>query len=541
MPLRPRLTTPAPRALARLATTLATTLGAALAAPLAAQGPAAPAASNDPGDAPPPVAREFRAAWVASVANIDWPSRPGLATWDQQAELLQILNRAVALRLNAVILQVRPAADALYASRHEPWSEYLTGEMGRAPEPMYDPLAFAVEEAHKRGLELHAWFNPFRAHHPSGTQNDFAATHVSRAQPGVVRTYGRQLWLDPGDPAVRRHSLRVILDVVRRYDVDGVHIDDYFYPYRERDSAGVSIDFPDSASYARYRRGGGTLARDDWRRRNVDEFVRELYAGVRSTKRWVKVGVSPFGIWRPGHPEPVRGLDAYQEIYADSRRWLENGWLDYFSPQLYWPAAAPEQPYSALLRWWVERNAKRRHIWPGNFTSRVGGADARQPWAPGEILEQVRLTRAQPGAGGNVHFSMRALMQNRAGIADSLAAGPYAAPALVPASPWLGAARPARPTARVRRDTVAGGLAVTMAPAASGKAPRLWVVQARFPGGWSTAVLPGWQRTHTLTTSDSAAAPAVVAVTAVDRLGNASPAALVRPALLPARPLAAGR
>ena len=196
MPLRPRLTTPAPRALVRFAA-LITTLAAA---PLAA----APLAAQQPDDSPPPVAREFRAAWVASVSNIDWPSRPGLGTWEQQAELLQILNRAVALRLNAVILQVRPAADALYASRHEPWSEYLTGEMGRAPEPPWDPLAFAVEEAHKRGLELHAWFNPFRAHHPSGTPDDFASTHVSRSRPGIVRAYGRHLWLDPGEPAVRR-------------------------------------------------------------------------------------------------------------------------------------------------------------------------------------------------------------------------------------------------------------------------------------------------------------------------------------------------
>jgi uncharacterized lipoprotein YddW (UPF0748 family) len=237
--------------------------------------------------------------------------------------------------------------------------------------------------------------------------------------------------------------------------VDGVHIDDYFYPYRERDSSGAELDFPDSASWARYVRAGGRLARDDWRRRNVDEFVRQLYAGVRATKRSVKVGVSPFGIWRPGYPESVRGLDAYQEIYADSRRWLENGWLDYLAPQLYWPAAAPEQGYAALLRWWVEHNAKHRHIWPGNFTSRVGapdgrGADARPPWAAGEILEQIRLTRVESGAGGNIHFSMKALMENRGGLADSLAAGPYAEPALVPPSPMGRPPAPLRACAATR-------------------------------------------------------------------------------------------
>ena len=178
---------------------------------------------------PPPVSREFRAVWVATVANIDWPSKPGLNAWEQQGELIAILNKAVALHLNAVILQVRPATDALYSSQLEPWSEFLTSQMGRPPEPMYDPLAFAVDEAHKRGLELHAWFNPYRSHHPAG-KSEISTNHVSVTRPQLVRSYGRYLWLDPGDSAVRRHSTRVFLDVVKRYDIDGIHIDDYFYP-----------------------------------------------------------------------------------------------------------------------------------------------------------------------------------------------------------------------------------------------------------------------------------------------------------------------
>ena len=207
---------------------------------------------------PPPVRREFRAAWVATVGNIDWPSRPGLDTWSQQAELLAILDKAVALNMNAIILQIRPATDALYDSKLEPWSEYLTGRQGRPPEPAWDPLAFAVSEAHKRGLELHAWFNPYRARNAKPL-SDAARTHISKTQPSLVRQYGSYLGMDPGDPAVRRRTVQVVTDVVRRYDIDGVHIDDYFYPYRENDASGRPIDFPDSGTYARYRKGGGTL------------------------------------------------------------------------------------------------------------------------------------------------------------------------------------------------------------------------------------------------------------------------------------------
>ena len=515
-----------PARLRRAAAPLLVALASAI--PLRAQ----PAADPDQpalsaADTPPAIPREFRAAWVASVANIDWPSRPGLSTWQQQAELLAILDRAVALRLNALILQVRPAADALYDSRLEPWSEYLTGDMGRAPEPKWDPLAFAVEQAHERGLELHAWFNPFRAHHSGGT-TDYASTHVSRAKPELVRQYARWQWMDPGDERTQTHALRVILDVVKRYDIDGVHIDDYFYPYIERDGRGRAIDFPDSASWARYRRAGGTLGRDDWRRRNVNRFVERLYARVKETKRSVRVGISPFGIWRPGYPSSIRGLDPYVELYADSRTWLRNGWLDYLAPQLYWPVAAPNQSYPVLLEWWVGENTRGRHIWPGNYTSRIGAPDSSYRFRAGEIAEQVRLTRRQRGATGNVHYSMQALMRNMDGVADSLAASAYAAPALVPASRWLDSIPPLRPTATVRRDTVAGGWALRMEP--RGKTPVwLWAVRARYGDIWTLEILPGSQRTHTLTRDDSLPAPDVVTLVAVDRVGNASPIASARP------------
>jgi uncharacterized lipoprotein YddW (UPF0748 family) len=201
---------------------------------------------------------------VASVANIDWPSKKNLSVPEQKSELLAILDRARELRLNAVMFQVRPACDALYASRIEPWSEYLTGTMGRAPEPFYDPLTFAIEEAHKRGLELHAWFNPYRARHFSA-ESPAPASHITKNRPQLVRAYGKYLWLDPGEKEVQDYSLSVVMDVVRRYDVDGIHFDDYFYPYKEKGPSGDDLDFPDGASWERFG-AGGKLSRDDWRR-----------------------------------------------------------------------------------------------------------------------------------------------------------------------------------------------------------------------------------------------------------------------------------
>jgi uncharacterized lipoprotein YddW (UPF0748 family) len=409
----------------------------------------------------PPVPREFRGAWVASVANIDWPSRPGLSIWEQQAELIAILNRCAALNFNAVILQVRPAADALYDSPYEPWSAYLTGVEGRAPEPYYDPLTFAVAEAHKRGLELHAWFNPYRARHPSA-RGSAALTHIATIHPELVRAYGRYQWMDPGEPAVRAQTLRVMLDVVKRYDVDGIHIDDYFYPYPELGPDSVAIPFPDSASYGRYARGGGTLTVNDWRRENVNMLMRHIYRRTKAIKPWVKVGISPFGIWRPGTPPEIAGFDAYDKLYADSRKWLHEGWMDYFVPQLYWPIAQTAQSYPTLLRWWMNENTMGRHVWPGHNASRAAGT----VWPPDELLEQVRLTR-QANAGGDIHFSMRALMpangvrrdsvlvgvatqppteMSAAALADRLHTQLYTSPALVPTSPWLSKTRPAGPT-----------------------------------------------------------------------------------------------
>lgn len=458
--------------------------------------------------------REFRGVWVATVANIDWPSKPGLSTEQQKTELLAILDRCVALNLNAVVLQVRPACDALYASSLEPWSEFLTGEMGRAPEPFYDPLTFAVEEAHRRGLELHTWFNPYRARHFEG-KSAISRDHISRTHPELVRQYGRYMWLDPGEPEVQNHSLRVFRDVVRRYDVDGVHIDDYFYPYKENDAAGKPIPFPDDPSWQRYVKSGGKLGRDDWRRQNVDLFIERLYRTIKEEKSWVKVGISPFGIWRPGYPAQIKGFDQYAELYADARKWLLNGWVDYFTPQLYWRIDPPDQSYPVLLKWWSEQNPKGRHLWPGNYTSRAGGAGA---WPPEELVNQIAVTRRQPGATGNVHFSMKSLMPANSPLPQRLAAESYAEPALVPASPWLHDQAPRKPRLHVRRDREGGPLVLGWRPGGSER-PWLWVVQCRAGGQWRTDILPGDRTSLSLDAKDTVD---VVAVSAVDRLGNKS-------------------
>ena len=493
-------------------------------------------------DQPPPVAREFRAAWIATVSNIDWPSKPGLPADEQQRELVALLDKAVELNLNAVIFQIRPAADALYESKLEPWSEYLTGRMGRPPEPFYDPLQFAVEAAHRRGLQLHVWFNPYRVR-LLGSRRPASADHASRAQRRIVRKYGDFLWFDPGEPVAAEHFFAVLYDVVKRYDIDGVHIDDYFYPYQVRDKAGAIVPFPDDASYRRAVDVGETLERDDWRRQNVDRLVQGMYEEVKRAKPWVLVGISPFGIWRPGHPEGIVGLDQYSSLYADARKWFHEGWVDYFTPQLYWRIDSEGQSYPRLLGWWHEQNVKQRHLWPGNFTSRIrrrsNREETREVWAAEELLRQIELTRAQPGATGNVHFSMKALAQNYDGIADKLKERLYAEPALVPESPWLGDETPPRPEVVAKR--IAEGVAVEMRLAGAGSGdprttegdprttdaespPWQWVVRVRTGEGWQTAIVPGRENRHVVELPAGTAATEV-AVSAVTRLSREGPIA----------------
>jgi uncharacterized lipoprotein YddW (UPF0748 family) len=467
--------------------------------------------STPQSDTPPPVEREFRGVWIATVANIDWPSRRDLGAEAQQQELARLFDLAKELGFNTIVLQVRPAGDALYASEIEPWSEYLTGEMGRAPEPFWDPLAFAVRQAHARGLELHAWFNPYRAHHPSGT-SPIVDSHLSRTRPDLVKTYGRHLWMDPGEPEVRERTKSVILDVVRRYDVDGVHMDDYFYPYPEQDASGREIEFPDEASWERYRAGGGTLERAAWRRSNVDSLVRELYREVKAVDPHVKVGISPFGIWRPGHPESIAGFDAYERIYADSLLWLREGWLDYFAPQLYWPIGAKQQSFPVLLEWWKRQNSQNRMMVPGISVSRVATGRPNSIRSS-EIVDQIRLSRKLE-ADGLIHYSIKALSQDRDGIGTKVRSL-YSSPALPPAMTWIDDVAPAKPVVTVN------GPAISWTGVDADEV-RSWVVQVRSREGWTTSIEPADVREMQLRPGMDR-----VHVRAVDRAGNLSPSAIV--------------
>jgi uncharacterized lipoprotein YddW (UPF0748 family) len=452
---------------------------------------------------PPKAAREFRGVWIATVNNIDWPSKPGMSTAAQKAELIALLDQAAKLRLNAVVFQARPAGDAMYASKIEPWSEYLTGTMGKAPEPYYDPLAFAVEEAHRRGLELHAWINPYRAL-DFLSKSPIAASHVSKTHAPWVKKYGKYLWIDPGEKGAQDYLLKVILDVVKRYEIDAVQFDDYFYP--ERGDAGADSDFPDEASWRKYG-AGGHAGRDDWRRENVNTFIQRVYQSIKEVKPWVKFGISPFGIWRPGFPPQARGKDAYATRWADSRKWLASGWVDYFAPQLYWPIEPKEQSFPALLNWWAEQNPKGRQLWPGIAAYKA------ERWGQDEIPNQIRLARKQAGVSGYILYNMRSLTMN-AGLAEVLQHNINAEPALVPALPQTNTSRPGKPGVFIgsSKDT---GLVMERRPAKSSQA-WLWLIQTRSDGIWKTEIVPGTVTVNHLRPPY----PEVIATTVVDRFGN---------------------
>jgi len=362
-----------------------------------------------------PPKREFRAAWIATVANIDWPvskadsSNPG----KQQSDLTAILDSLQRIGVNAVMFHVRPSCDAFYYSAIEPTSEWLVGSQGKAIS--YDPLAFAISQAHARDMELHAWFNPYRAVSDT-TVNSVAPTHVSKVHPEWILRYGKLKILDPGLPQVRDYVTSVIMDVVRRYDIDGVHFDDYFYPY-----SGTTNE--DSASYNAY---GSGLPIGDWRRSNVNAFVKMVGDSVRAVKPKIKYGISPFGIWKSGVPDRIVGMSSYDVIYCDAPTWLLEGWIDYLAPQLYWVIGGP-QDYSLLMPWW-ESKSYSRHIYPGQATYRI----FQNNWPVSEIANQITLNRSHGAPAGTVlgsiHFSAKYFHQSAYAsrkLTDSLRATVY--------------------------------------------------------------------------------------------------------------------
>ncbi len=460
--------------------------------------------------------REFRAAWIATVHNLDWPSKPGLPPQQQRAEMVALLDLAAASGLNAVILQVRTECDAFYRSNLEPWSYFLTGNQGSAPSDGYDPLSFAIAEAHKRGLELHAWFNPFRA---SATErSNKSAKHISRTHSSLMLASGTMKWGNPASDFVRQRAIDVMVDVTRRYDVDGVHIDDYFYPYPKAVNGRQVDQFDDSASYRAYKAKGGKLELKDWRRDNINSFVRTAYGSIKSAKGHVDFGISPFGIWRPGIPVKA-GLDAYDHICADSRLWLNQGWCDYFSPQLYWRIGS-EQDYAALHRWWLGENKKGRHFWPGIASSRILSSEDKGRPAT-ETLRQIDIVRKSPSPAGpgHLHWSIEALRKDRGGLRAKLRES-YADGAIPPASPWLGPGAPG--PVYVAPSETNQGLHLTFKPEPSAR----WrVVQVQNGNQWATLrLLPAAQETLQINGT-----PAAVAIRHVSPTGMLSvPTVLAR-------------
>jgi uncharacterized lipoprotein YddW (UPF0748 family) len=383
---------------------------------------------------------EFRAVWIATVENIDWPSKRTLTPEEQRAEFIKILDMHQRNGMNAIVMQIRPVTDAFYPSQYEPWSEYLNGKQGLPPSPFYDPLKFMIDETHKRGMEFHAWFNPYRAVF-NVERSSIAPNHVTRLFPNWFVTYGKTKYFDPGIPQAREHVNRVIRDVVERYDLDAIHFDDYFYPYRI-----PGKEFPDNASYAKYGQG---MNKEDWRRSNVDSIIKMLSLTIKSINPRVKFGISPFGVWRNSSKDPrgsasKAGQTNYDDLYADILLWLEKGWIDYVAPQLYWEIGHKVVDYKMLLDWWAN-NTYGKQLFIGHGIYR--GLEAKTgPWRDkDQIPEQIRYLRSNENVNGSIYFSSATFKSNPSGWSDSLRNNYYRYPALIAPMKWIDSVPPLKP------------------------------------------------------------------------------------------------
>ncbi|WP_374463055.1 glycoside hydrolase family 10 protein [Chryseobacterium sp.] len=458
----------------------------------------------------PEIKREFRGAWIASVANINWPSRNDLTVEQQKAEAISMLDMLKDNNFNAAIFQIRPSADALYTSNIEPWSYFLTGETGTAPSPNYDPLQFWIEEAHKRGLELHVWLNPYRAHHTNGGAVN-KLSMVNKLSDIVVRLKNGMYWFDPANPKTQGHVSNIVKDIVKRYDIDAIHFDDYFYPYATYNKG---ADFPDNATWNAYVSSGGTLSRADWRRDNVNKFVERIYKEIHAEKNNVRFGISPFGIWKPGYPAGIVGSSQYDELYADAKLWLNKGWVDYFSPQLYWPIDSKGQSFEALLSWWQSENTMNRHLWPGLNTVEIKVSDR-----PTEIKNQIAISRnILKNDAGEIHWSIAGLTKNP-NMLPALKSGPYNEKALVPKSPWIKAVPLQTPTLFIADN---GSFVQTSWSTKNAADVFLWVLFTQYNGVWQTEIVTLDTLSKDIPKTKDGKKLNAVAIKAIDRLGNES-------------------
>ena len=373
---------------------------------------------------------EFRGVWIATVDNIDWPQKTS-TVYSQKTEFIRQLEQHKRNGMNAVIVQVRPSADAFYPSSLEPWSQWLTGVQGRSPSPYYDPLQFMIEETHKRGMEFHAWLNPYRANFNIASAS-IAPNHITRIHPDWFLTYGGKKYFDPSNPDGQKHVIAVVKDIVKRYDVDAIHMDDYFYPYRI-----AGKEFPDAASYIR---SGSKLSKDDWRRSNVDSIIKKINEVIKQEKPYCKFGISPFGVWRNKSVDPEgsntkAGQTNYDDLYADILLWMQSGWVDYVAPQLYWEIGHKLADYQELVDWW-SRHSYGCHIYIGHGIYRAFEKGAA--WKnPKELPNQIRMLREYPEVRGSIYFSSKSFDRNPNGWNDSLQNNYYKTPALIPEMNWL--------------------------------------------------------------------------------------------------------
>ena len=396
---------------------------------------------------------EFRGVWVATVDNIDWPSRGNYNADSQRAEYTRLLDMHRRNGMNAVIVQVRPATDAFYPSPFEPWSEWLTGKQGSPPVPYYDPLQFMIDEAHKRGMEFHAWCNPYRAEFAIG-KSSIASNHITRTHPEWFLAYGSTRYFDPGNKEAQQFVVKVIRDIVSRYDVDAIHFDDYFYPYRI-----AGKEFPDDASYQKY---GNGLSKEDWRRSNTDSIIFALSKAIKEEDRHCRFGISPFGVWRNASKDSLgspthAGVTNYDDLYADILLWLKEGWIDYVAPQLYWEFEHSVVPFGVLLDWWSKHSyGKHCYIGLGIYKAGTNAAWRDKTQLPRMISD----IRKMPGVEGAIYFSSKSFERNPNGWNDSLQRNYYKTPAVVPPMPWIDSLAVEKPLVSVK--TGPSGIGTTL-------------------------------------------------------------------------------
>ena len=373
--------------------------------------------------------REFRGVWVATVVNLDYPSSKNLDSESQKQEWINLLDEYKKMGMNAVIFQVRPAGDAFYDSDLVPWSSYLTGKQGLAPEPFYDPLTFLIEETHKRSMEFHAWFNPYRATMNNKTA-DLSSKHMLKKKPNWFIEYGGKYYFNPGLEEARNHIVSVVKEVVDNYDIDGVHFDDYFYPYKK-----AGQEFPDQAQFQEFGQEFSNIG--DWRRHNVDLLISDLSKMIKHNKPYVKFGISPFGVWRNESVDPINGsatragVMSYDDLHADILKWLEEDWIDYVAPQIYWNIGFTVADYAVLVDWWSDHSFGK-DLYIGHAVYKVGN-DSRAAWSDvNEIPKQVQLNRQKPKIQGSIYFRSKFLIDNPLGVTDVLKNQEYKDAAMLP-------------------------------------------------------------------------------------------------------------